>query len=281
MSPEDKMNNPPGLLDQAIVAFIDILGYGELVERLINNLDGIKGIEDVLQKTSVGLIKAMKSMLAIPDAYQEYYRELIRAIDVKFISDTILVTLHLAKTKIPFPDFKQDERLFHCIHLYLRHICMFSTMFIGKTGLVLRGGISMGPHYEKQYDSSIFLFSQAYLNACRLEKEAKFPRILIDKELFAYFKSFPPDDISNFFYDDEGEKCLNVYAHFDRVASSHSILRDIRTGIIRNIVQNDRKKRALENLLYFSKFHNRRVLLLGFDDLLINVSKIEQRFHSL
>lgn len=281
MPPEERTNDSPPALGQAIVAFIDILGYSKLVERLINDFDAIKYIEDLLDKTSIGFIETIREKLSIPEPYHEYSIELVRAINVNFISDTILVTLPLSKTKIPSPDFNEKEILFHCVFFYLRFIGFFSTMFMAKTGLVLRGGISMGPHYENQHGASLFIFSQAYLNACRLEKKANFPRILIDKELFLLLKKLPLDEISNFFYDDEGEKCLDIYAHFERIASYRSVLEEIKKGLSLNLLQNREKKSALAKLLYFVKFHNRRVIRLGLDDLAINISKIEEHFHSL
>lgn len=263
-------------IDQAIVAFIDILGYSELVGRLMKSLAGIRIIENAIQGSSVGLFNAMKSRISFPEPYHKYYHQLLRAIDVKFISDTILITLNLNKTEVEFPDFNKDERLFHCIHIYLRNVCMLSTIFIATTGLVIRGGISMGSHYETQHESSLFIFSQAYLNAYRLEKEARLPRILIDNELFQFLKGFPLSGMGDFFFDDEDKKCLNIYAHFDRIVEPRLFLQGIKTRVVQNIIQNRRNESALEKLLYFCQFHNRKVLLLdsGFHDLLIDTSKI-------
>jgi hypothetical protein len=128
-------------VEDAIVAFIDILGYEDLVNRLINDLDAIKIIDNLLQGTSSGLIEAIRTKLSIPQPYDEYSTKRFHSINARYISDTILITLQLSKTEISSPHFNEEENLSHCIFSYLYFITMACTIFIGKTGGTLCPGL--------------------------------------------------------------------------------------------------------------------------------------------
>ncbi len=269
-------------VEDAIVAFIDILGYEDVVNRLINDLDAIKSIDNLLQGTSAGLIEAIRTRVSIPQPYDEYSKKLFHSINARYISDTILITLHLSKIEISPPHFNERENLSHCVFSYLYFIAMACTIFIGKTGLVVRGGISMGPHYENPHNQSLFIFSQAYVNAYKLEQRADTSRILIDDSVYEFVKDLPLQQLNKFiFVDNSGKRCLNIYAIFENEPRSHTILSGIKEGVSKNMLVNRQNKHALGKLIDFAKFHNERVSQLGFDDLVFNLSGVEKHFHSL
>ena len=277
--PEKKEGQTP---DQAVVAFIDILGYGKVVNRLITNLGAIKDLERLLKSISAGLIEDIMKKLSLSPPYDDYSKKLFRAINAKYVSDTILVTLHLSKMDLTFPDFKKEENLSHYIFSYLYFIAMACTIFIGKTGFVLRGGISMGPHYENSQKGSLFILSQAYLNAYNLEQKADTPRILIDDPVYDLVKDLPLEQLPNFtFVDATAKRCLDIYAIFENEQRSPAMLSEIKGRVMRNIADSRINKDALGKLIEFAKYHNQRVQNLGFGDLAINLLPVEKHFQRL
>jgi hypothetical protein len=115
-----------------------------------------------------------------------------------------------------------------------------------------------------------------------LEREAKLPRILIEKELSQFFDKLPLEQMGRSFFDgDNGEKYLDIYAHLEHDTPSRSVLEEIKRGLSYNLLENRQDKGALEKLIYFAKFHNRKVCIIGFTDLVINVTKLEQHFYTL
>jgi hypothetical protein len=112
-------------LPHAIVAFIDILGYEPLVRRGIRDVSVIQWLESMLAGSSVNLIEKIRSAKLMPNGYENYdgYAQgIFRTVNVKFISDTILVTLPLSGTDLPSQDFNQNDSLSNYLHSYFRYI---------------------------------------------------------------------------------------------------------------------------------------------------------------
>jgi len=247
----DEGRRPPEKMEgaapnQAIVAFIDILGYGDLVNRLINDFEAIKSIQKLLKGVSVDHIETIRKKLSLPDPYDEYSKQLLNLINVRYISDTILVTLPFSDKEISSPHFNPSEILSHCVFSYLYFIAMACIQFIGLTGLVVRGGISMGPHYENQHNGNLFIFSKAFINAYKLEGKACSPRILIDDQVLDFVKGLPLEELHKFiFVDSSGNSCLDTYTIFENEPRSPVILSGIKEGVSRNMFKNRQNKLAL------------------------------------
>jgi len=270
-------------VETAIVAFIDILGYKDLVNRLINKFEAIRDLEIVLQGASADLITGLREKLSFTEPrYQEYSKNIFNSISAKYISDTILITMRLSRMDLSFPDFTREENLSHYAFSYFYFISLVCNHFTGKTGLVVRGGISMGPHYEKPQNESLFIFSQAYINACQLEHKADTPRILIDTLVYDFIKDLPLKELPNFiFVDSSGKMCLDIYGIFENEERSPIMLSEIKEGVQRNIVSSRSDKGALRKLIEFAKYHNKKVLEFGFKDVAIDLSKVEKHFQTL
>jgi hypothetical protein len=267
--------------DQAIVAFIDILGYEGLVNRHINDLEMIKAIEGLLQGPS-DLIQKLRAELTMPPPYDEYGKKLHHAITVKFVSDTILITLHPSKVETSSPLFEEREHLSHSVLSYLHFIATVCANFIGITGLLVRGGISMGPHYENPHDGSLFIFSQAYINAYKLEGKADTPRILIDDKVLEFITGLHAEELKRFvFLDSSGEKCLDIYAIFENEPRSPAILSEIKERVSRNMFKIRQDKKALRKFIHFFEYHNQRVLRLGFPDMILDLAGPKKYFDAL
>lgn len=260
----------------AIAAFIDILGYEPLVKKGISDVSVIQWLESMLVGSSVNLIEKIRSVKLMPEGYEnldDYAKGIFKTINVRFISDTILVTLPLSGTDISSQEFNQKDSLSNCLDSYFKYISMLTTMFIAKTGLVLRGGIAMGSHYEKSYpdSGSLFIFSQAYVQAYHLEKNANLARILIDGELLKFVREIPFEPIERFIYrDDDGKDCFDMYCFFQQDDNSYSVLQGIKETVSLNLQSSRQNPRVLEKLLYFAKYHNFMVTKLGFKELMIN-----------
>jgi hypothetical protein len=261
-------------LSHAMAAFIDILGYESLVKRGTIDVSVIQWLEGILSGCSVTLIEKIRSAKLMPDGYEKYdgyAKDIFKRINVRFISDTILVTLPLSD--LSSQDFSQKDLLSNYLDCYFKYISMLATMFIGKTGLVLRGGIGMGSNYENLYpdSGSLFIFSRAYVKAYQLEKKAGLARILIDSELLKFLREIPLEQVSEFVYrDDDGKDCLDIYSFLQQDDNSYSVLQGIKETVSLNLQSSRQNPRALDKLVYFAKYHNCMVTKLGFSELMIN-----------
>jgi hypothetical protein len=269
-------------VENAIVAFIDILGYGRLVTQFMEDLDTIKSIETSLRQASTELINDFRTKLSIPEPYDEYSKKLFDSISSRYISDTILITFRFPKKDTPNQHFSETEDLSHRVYSYLYLTALTCAIFIAKNGLVLRGGISMGRHYENSHNGNLFIFSEAYINAYKLEKRADKPRILIDNLVYEFVRGLPLEELKKFFFvDKSGEKCLDMYAFFENNPRSSIFLSDLKEAISRNMFANRENRDALRKLLYFARYHNRRVQELGFGDSAINLGQAEKYLERL
>jgi len=168
----------PSLQNKTIVCYLDILGYTNIIETHYANPTLIKNMEYLMEGGTSGLMKKARKHLFPDTKYEDYSKQIIDLINGKFISDSIIYTLSL--DNVPsHEDYTEKETEHHCIIMLLNFISMFCTLFISHTGYCVRGGISIGKHYEKHFneDKSFFVFSQAYINAYKLEKKAKTPRV--------------------------------------------------------------------------------------------------------
>ena len=279
------------MIDTAIVGLIDILGYESTVLRHMGNLEVIRSIEKLMEKSTVGIIDKLKGItISEPEGspiIKDYYHQIVDAINIRFISDTVLFSLQLSKIRFSPSVCSREETISHCVHLYLALVSNFCTLFIAKTGLLLRGGISMGPHYESESNiegSNFFVFSKAYLDAYKLESTAKYPRIIIDDSLLSYLEqiSFPRPD-AYFYIDKDKRTCFEFYCFLRHDIHSRSVLIDIRNGMLDQLESNKGDSEALAKGMYFAEYHNRKVGKgeLGLEELAIDLEKFEKTGESL
>lgn len=143
------------MLDYHFVAFLDILGYSNMVK---SDLEGPSGDEKYFQK----LLDLHKETNGLK--YENLEFTLIQ------FSDSIIISA-------PFnPDsFCSFSKLIAEYQLKLLHV-----------GIPIRGGITFGKHYYKDD----FLFSSGLIDAYGIEsKLARYPRIIISDDLFELLKS--------------------------------------------------------------------------------------------
>jgi hypothetical protein len=235
-------------MDTALVAFVDVLGYSWLVKNFGQNIDVIKGIEAIFEgATGIGerLSQASAEKMLV---------DILSTVRIGFVSDSIVVVANLSQAEQIDPDNGRQNSML-TLGGYLSCI---STSFIAKTGLLLRGGIAAGPHYENSTQISRFLFSWAYLRACELEKQAIMPRIVIDQKTAPQF-----EDLGMSWHDNNYQgKIFDFYHLFARpefTSMAHIVLADIMNGVSRNLEYNRKNSKELSKITHFVNYHNRRI----------------------
>lgn len=169
-------------IDEKYVAFIDILGFSDLVCRVeteddffkINIFNSI--MSDYKQGIETGCFKGEKSILKLNFDYN---------VDVTFVSDCIILSSSNLTMLCSFAGFIQ-----------------FS--FLLSEGLT-RGYITKGKicHYPNQN----VIFGDAYIRAYKGEKNAIYPRIIIDNNILYEFKN--PSIQKALYKDFDGLYCLH------------------------------------------------------------------------
>lgn len=151
--------------ENAIVCFMDILGYRDLVcdERnkekiyqiLKNCLQDLQGNQGLLQRVRYSIKKQL-----LGDA-------LLFVLDIKKVPKQIG----------DLPEMHNVEQVF--ISFFLRSICRAFLEIIAETKYFLRGGIAFGQYYQSYLDNddkgNKFIFSKALAEAHELEKSSCSP----------------------------------------------------------------------------------------------------------
>ncbi|MFA5838999.1 MAG: hypothetical protein WC849_03625 [Candidatus Paceibacterota bacterium] len=246
-------------MNQSIVCCLDVLGYSDLVKNKHSDDEYIKKYEDVLNK-SLSILNKLKSNSSSKDSsYNEEKNNLIDKIRIITFSDTIIFILYLEKI--------DKEQINNCMFLFLNLISRFSTLFIQYIGNTLRGGMSIGQHYDnydkyrENKDIKLVMFSKSLIESHKLESESSFyPRVLINKKLNDYLQKISFKKYNEFFYQDFfHETCLRIYGHFVKSKYQSSVVEElihIKDKIQNSIDDNQGNRKILEKLFYFSNYHD-------------------------
>lgn len=149
-----------------IVAFLDILGFEELVKSA--NSKSPQDREIIIGNIHSALRRALKNLETGENKY-------LKLIKYKIFSDC---------TCLSIPDFYLTNK-------EATTLCLFMTMvkgynfFLMDEKIYLRGGVSFGYHYEDDY----MIFSDGLIKAHNLEnKKAVYPRTILDEEVIRRLK---------------------------------------------------------------------------------------------
>jgi hypothetical protein len=152
--------------NNCLVAYLDILGFREHLERYINPKQAADA--QILEKIEAGLDDAFKS---IKTGINEYF-DLIR---YRNFSDCSCISA---------PEFCNTLPEASALSLFLTFLNSYNFHLI-RRNIYLRGGVSSGFHHEEEN----LIFSEGLIKAFDLEsKKAVYPRIIIDKELVKRLK---------------------------------------------------------------------------------------------
>lgn len=176
---ESKENNDAEIGNKKhLVAFLDILGFENHVEKYLNPEK--ESDKDILTKIKSAYQNALNS--SILDFFEkEYYKEQGLKIQYKQFSDCTCLS-------IPFSgNSKEEDAFIICSFINLLREFYYTMI---DSDLLIRGGVAIGCHYE---DDNI-IFSEGLIKAYKLESKAVFPRIILDDELVQSIKKIWADE---------------------------------------------------------------------------------------
>ncbi|MBU1618782.1 MAG: hypothetical protein KJ556_12750 [Gammaproteobacteria bacterium] len=174
------------MYEERYIAFIDILGFGSLVETSASNPEIVQGIENALSEmVPAKLIEEMYGFLnedVIPDDSLARARNVAKTlgeilakknpITVSYFSDSLVLSA-------AYDDVIASQTI-------LELIAKLSVRLWNEYSLVIRGGITIGSLTHKPNGP---LFGPAMNRAYHLEsKEALYPRVLVDKICLEHFQ---------------------------------------------------------------------------------------------
>ena len=279
------------MFEKAIVTYIDIMGYKELVKAAIGKPELVKRLEDLFYGVSVSAVKQLRGIdleevAAEADReIQDYFKRVVDTIRVRCIADSFIFTLPVSNINFRCKLYDEKTTVGNCIETYLSVMTMFSLLFTCKMGHILRGGMSIGKHYESERANQFFIFSEAHNRAVMIEsKIAQTPRLVIDELLKLYLDEISQHYIPKFFYKDtDGYYCLDIYSSLRLFARREEMLLDIRQGITLNMEKNFDNRKELGNLIYFAKYHNKQInrVTQNYLSLAIDLGKYEERYRYL
>ncbi len=268
---------------KAIVGFFDILGYDAIVRKMIQDIGFVKRFDDLMYGITIDLLEKLKTLelstITNEAVDEEYFKKVVDTIRVRFIYDNIIFSLPLSDITFSSHEYDKKTTILNCIETFFSLMAMFSTLFIGKMGTLLRGGISVGTHYESERDNYLLIFSEAHNKAVRLERNAEYPRILLEDSLRSYLDDMSYPNIEKYFYKDEdGHYCFDMYSIFRVIDNTQNVLTDINKGLTLNMESNLNNKKDLKKLIYFARYHNRQVSSdrLNFPDMSIDIGRFEK-----
>lgn len=167
---------------KALVAFIDILGFKNMVTDYFSgkNKESLLTLENTLKASEVHAITFAKNVL------KQYKIEVI----FKQFSDCVSISMPISE--------KNESQLLGSISVFIGIVRFYQYILLDNS-IMVRGGISIGPHME----STNMIFSEALIKSYKLETEkAIYPRILIDKTIITTINKLLDDmpHIYNDFY---------------------------------------------------------------------------------
>jgi len=163
---------------RSIVAFIDILGFKEIVKANDKSKDNflLYQLKDALQQSFNKSIIVMEQWLSAIDKIEN--KNFASKLKYRQFSDNLYFSFD-------YNDDKSDYEL--AVYLITMMSAYYQRIMLSKNFYV-RGGIADGKNYFDEH----MIFSSALIKAYEFEtKTAKYPRIIIDKKIL---KSLPKDN---------------------------------------------------------------------------------------
>ncbi|MDD5496492.1 MAG: hypothetical protein PHP46_05280, partial [Candidatus Omnitrophica bacterium] len=158
----------------AIVCFMDILGYEDMVQN---------------EKNKNKIYRILKNSLQNLTGNSCLLQQVRSCIKKQLLGDALLFTLDIKK--IPrrirgLNGMSNVEQVF--VSYFVRMICDVFLKIIAETKYFVRGGITIGPYYQSYLGDkdNKYIFSKALAEAHELEKKTSVPRIIMSNRLYRY-----------------------------------------------------------------------------------------------
>jgi hypothetical protein len=198
--------------EKRFVAFVDILGFQALVERVTTDASTFRMVRDAL--------KTIRSQAASCEDYrvrsEQKQRDIRRAGRVSLMPPSLRTRLEMTA----FSDSYVISETFPAWHVLAAVQALGANLI--SHGILSRGGIVCGPAYHK----SGILFGPAVIDAYRLESEvAVYPRILISEAvrevIWGYHRGICQNKL--LIQDFDGQWFVNIFVPplSSWIASSH------------------------------------------------------------
>jgi len=191
-------------MEERIVAFLDILGFTEMIDEYEK---GEKGVVFQLQQTLDTALEILGNNERAH--YDELLRHWLSYIEYRTFSDCICISIPKSITNVYV--LENCKLFFQYVGIVQRFLMSLGHHYF------LRGGISLGSYFATRN----MLFSKALVEAYELEsKHAIYPRVLIHENLLNYideevkaigYKLTPYPLITSFSDDKPFLNFLNVY----------------------------------------------------------------------
>jgi len=247
---EQKVNS-----SDALVAYLDILGYSDLV----------KG--DTYANICYG---AIDSALHRWGQYLELHKYNVgeavkRHVTLQIMSDTFVVTLD--QQAILREEGADNSALrWNILMVFLPFISFLVQDCMRQIKRLFRGAIVKGKHYQQEYENlkgSTFIFSEALCEAHVLERDiANVPRILIDKSILGTLQKSEIDLLCKesrpdreLIRDSDGFHYLNIYTSMVNNTALTDILREV-AAIVRSNLERQHIPAIIGKYIWFANYHN-------------------------
>jgi len=255
---------------RTLVAYLDVLGYKNLVKNSSPE-QFYDLMEKIFLETRTYLSAVYPDKVETPlEIERQCTAEVINAIKFHLISDTFI--LYLECDEVISINKKFYEKIDHdytAVVLFFHIVATFVLIFIQKTGVLLRGGISLGDFYKRPLVDSArldgdFIFSSALVAAAELEKEAHNPRILIDNDLYQLWKEkkekfkLKQKNVENAIARDSGGKYFLDFYYLLQSFFQEVWLSEIAQHI-RISLKEKKPIKIYKKWIWFRNFHNTRI----------------------
>jgi hypothetical protein len=258
---------------KTLLAYLDILGYKEIIENEPPEkfYDSIIAVFDDLKKLIDGLFPYKIS--SDPDFEMQCNAEIVKKIKFNIVSDAIIVSLHYDDIiRINQQFYEKIDNDFSGLVCFFYIVSTFVLRFESQVGFLLRGGIYLGEFYNNVFNLSLltgdFVFGKAFVGAYMLEQDAKHPRILVDKSLSELWKT-KVEAVSKQYsltktlvaQDMDGEFYIDFYEimRTNPVEMKKVWLNDIVKRVATMLIEKSDNKNVWKKWYWFKEYHNKKI----------------------
>jgi hypothetical protein len=181
----------------ALVTFIDILGFSDLVEQSRYKRDqNADKVDNILE-----LLKTLKGANQFGRAKVDAEGKQLKIFFADNFSDCIVRSTRIDSA----------EEVIHAIEAELLLLAGMQTHVTANNRVMLRGGMAVGELYRDEKGE--FIFGPVFVRAYKLEKKAVVPRIVIDEEIMALMKVHQGSFLTDYVRQDDDGVCFVDYLH--------------------------------------------------------------------